>query len=415
MRTQKLFFDNKEGDKLAANLVLPLDETPLFYAIFAHCFTCSKNFHAVNNISRTLANLGVAVLSFDFTGLGQSEGVFEDTRFSSNIEDLLSAAAFLETEYESPSLLIGHSLGGTAVLYASARLESVKAVVTIGSPAEPTHVSKIFKESIPEILKKGSATVNIGGADFKIKREFLENLEKNSIAELMKGLKKSFLFIHSPQDNIVDISNARALYEAAHHPKSFISIDGADHLVSDKSDSQYVGNLIASWSARYVGDQMKSEKLVNDILGHEVRVRLSGQGYTTEVKTPTHHLIADEPEAVGGEDLGPTPYDLLMASLGSCTAMTLRMYADRKRWPLEEVTVFLNHDRVHLEDIENFKDPGAKVSRFERIIDIVGELDEAQKLRLLEIANKCPVHRTLQETIKIETRLIDQAKRPSIS
>ena len=404
MKNQRLFFKNKEGIQLAANLVIPLDKTPLFYAIFAHCFTCSKNFQAVNNISRTLANLGVAVLSFDFTGLGQSEGEFEDTQFSSNIEDLLSAAEFLEREYEAPSLLIGHSLGGTAVLYASAKLESVKAVVTINSPAEPNHVLHIFKESIAEIKKKGSATVNIGGREFTIKKEFLESLEKESIGELLKNLRKSFLFVHSPQDLIVDISNARELYEAAHHPKSFISIDGSDHLVSDKNDSQYVGNIIAAWSARYLVDEERI-KVANDIEGHEVRVRLSGKGYTTEVKTPTHHLIADEPEALGGDNLGPNPYDLLMASLGSCTAMTLRMYADRKNWPLKEVTVFLNHDKIHLKDIKNSKDSSAKISRFERIIQLEGDLDEKQKERMLEIANRCPVHRTLQETIKIETKI----------
>lgn len=404
MKTQKLFFENKEGIKLAAQLVIPLDKTPIYYAIFAHCFTCSKNFKAVNNISRTLANSGVAVLSFDFTGLGQSEGEFEDTHFSSNIEDLISAAAFLEKEYEAPKLLIGHSLGGAAVLYASAKLESVKAVVTIGAPAEPVHVRKIFKQSIEEIMEQGSATVNIGGSDFTITREFVENLEKNSLSKIIPELRKSFLFIHSPQDTVVDISNAASLYEAAHHPKSFLSIDGADHLVSDKKDSQYVGNVIASWSERYLpGEEAKQSS--NDIEGHEVRVRLTGKGFTTEVKTPSHHLIADEPASVGGDNLGPTPYDLLMASLGTCTAMTLRMYADRKKWPLDEVTVFLNHDKIHVEDVENCKEPSAKISRFERIIKVEGELDDKQRQRLLEIANKCPVHRTLQETIKIETRI----------
>lgn len=405
MKTKKLFFENKEGIRLAANLVIPLDKVPVYYAIFAHCFTCSKNFKAVNNISRTLANSGVAVLSFDFTGLGQSEGEFEDTHFSSNVEDLISAAKFLEREYEAPALLIGHSLGGAAVLYASAQLDSVKAVVTIGSPSEPTHVRKIFKESVEEIIKKGSATVNIGGTEFTITKNFIENLEKNSLTKLLKNLRKSFLFIHSPQDKIVDISNAASLYEAAHHPKSFISIDGADHLVSKKEDSQYVGNVIASWSTRYFPADAEKPIAGNDIEGHEVRVRLTGKGFTTEVKTPTHHLTADEPEAMGGEDLGPTPYDLLMASLGSCTAMTLRMYADRKKWSLEEITVFLNHDKIHVKDIENCKDEAAKISRFQRIIYVEGDLDDKQRTKLLEIANKCPVHRTLQETIKIETEI----------
>ncbi len=405
MKTEKLFFENKKGSKLAAHLVIPLDKTPIYYAIFAHCFTCSKNIKAVNNISRTLANSGVAVLSFDFTGLGQSEGEFKDTNFSSNIDDLISAAAFMEKEYEAPKLLIGHSLGGTAVLYASAAMESVKAVVTIGAPAEAVHVRKLFKQGIDEILEEGSATVNIGGSDFTITNDFIENLEKNKLSEILSDLRKSFLFIHSPQDKVVDISNAEMLYKAAHHPKSFLSIDGADHLVSDSKDSQYVGSVIAAWGERYLPEEADKAAALNDIQGHEVRVRLSGQGFTTEVKTPSHHLIADEPEAVGGDNQGPTPYDLLMASLGTCTAMTLRMYADRKKWPLKEVTVFLNHDKVHVEDIQNSKDSSAKISRFERIIEVEGDLDDSQTKRLLEIANKCPVHRTLQETIKIETSI----------
>lgn len=405
MNPIKLTFKNQKGLELAALLYSPLDQNPRFYAVFAHCFTCSQNFSAVRMISTSLSQQGIAVLSFDFTGLGRSEGEFEESTFSSNISDLLDASDFLKKEYESPKMLVGHSLGGAAVLYASFELPTVKAVVTIGAPAFAGHVKKLFKESIEKIEEKGSAEVNIGGRPFRVSKQFLEDLEQKPLENMLKKLKKSLLIIHSPQDEVVGINNAAELYNAAMHPKSFISLNGSNHLLSDQADSEYVGEVIASWSKRYVPIGEKADELY-DTDGNQVKVRLSGPGFTTEIKTPNHHMIADEPLEVGGENLGPNPYDFLMASLGSCTAMTLKMYAERKKWDLKEVTVFLNHDKVHLDDSKNPSEKESKVSRFIRLINLEGELEDSQRQRLLEISNRCPVHRTLEEDIVIQTLLV---------
>lgn len=403
MNPKRLKFTNRNGVELAAHIYLPADRKPSFFALFAHCFTCSKNFSAVTRICTALSQNGIAVLSFDFTGLGMSEGEFEDSTFSSNISDLLDAADFLAKEHQSPKMLIGHSLGGAAVLYAAAEMKEVKAVVTIGAPAFPGHIRNLFMDSIEEIEKSGSAKVTIGGRPFNISKSLVDDLDQKPLATFLKKLRKSLLIMHSPQDEIVGIENAAEIYNAAMHPKSFISLDGATHLVSNPKDSEYIAEVIGSWSKRYVW--VDEEKSVNDTRGNQVFVRLSGEKYTTEIMTPNHHLIADEPADVGGADLGPNPYDLLMASLGSCTAMTLKMYAERKKWPLEQVSVFLNHEKVHLADSINPEDKSSKVSQFTRIIEIEGDLDAEQKQRLLEISNKCPVHKTLQEEIIIQTML----------
>ncbi|MEX2592297.1 MAG: bifunctional alpha/beta hydrolase/OsmC family protein [Anditalea sp.] len=400
MKVERITFQNREKIALSARLYHPLEERPRYFAVFAHCFTCSQNFSAVSNICNTLSGLGVAVLSFDFTGLGNSEGDFEDTAFSSNVSDLLDASAYLEAFFEAPKLLIGHSWGGAAVLFAANELESIKAVVTIGAPSSPAHVKHLFQEDVENIQRKGSAEVNIGGRSFKLKKDFIEDLEEKNLPRILSTMRKSLLLMHSPQDAIVDVSNAAELYAAAHHPKSFISLDGADHLLGKQEDSKYVGEVISSWSNRYLMAPLNE----NDIKGHQVKVRLSGENYTSEIKTPFHHLAADEPKEVGGKNLGPTPYDLLMASLGSCTVMTLQMYAQRKKWDLEEAVVYLDHDKVHKKDSEHFEEKSAKVSRFTRFLELKGNLDQDQKERLLEIANKCPVHRTLHDEIIIETR-----------
>ena len=403
MNPKRLTFENRSGLELAAHLYLPPDQKPRFFTLFAHCFTCSKDFSAVTGICRALSLNGIGALSFDFTGLGMSDGEFEESTFSSNVSDLLDAADFLAKEFQAPKMLIGHSLGGAAVLYAAAELSQVKAVVTIGAPAFPGHVRHLFMDSLEEIEKKGRAKVTIGGRPFAISKSFVEDLEQKPLAAFLKKLRKSLLIMHSPQDEIVEISNAAEIYNAAFHPKSFISLDGATHLVSNPKDSEYIAEVIGSWSKRYLGVEEESE--LNDTRGNQVFVRLSGEKYTTEVMTPNHHLIADEPSDVGGSDLGPNPYDLLMASLGSCTAMTLKMYAERKKWPLEQVSVFLNHEKVHLSDSKNPEESAAKVSQFTRIIEIEGDLDEEQRQNLLEISNKCPVHKTLQEEIIIQTML----------
>jgi len=404
MNPLKLTFKNRNGLDLAAHLYSPLDQTPRFYAVFAHCFTCSQNFSAVRRISTSLSQQGIAVLSFDFTGLGRSDGEFEESTFSSNITDLLDASEFLDKEYEAPKMLVGHSLGGAAVLYASFDLPNIEAVATIGAPAFPGHVKHLFQESLANIEELGSAEVKIGGRPFRISKQFIEDLEQKPLEKMLKKLKKSLLIIHSPQDEIVGIQNAADLYSASMHPKSFISLNGSDHMISKEEDSEYVGEVIASWSKRYVSIDRKEGQLY-DTEGNQVKVRLSGPGFTTEIKTPYHHMIADEPLEVGGDNLGPNPYDFLMASLGSCTAMTLKMYADRKKWSLKEVTVFLNHDKVHLNDSKNSSEKESKVSRFTRLINLEGDLDEDQRQRLIEISHRCPVHRTLEEDIVIQTLL----------
>lgn len=397
MKTKNITFPNASGEQLSARLYLPLDEVPRFYAVFAHCFTCSKNFKAVSNISDTLSQLGVAVLSFDFTGLGKSEGDFGESGFSSNVSDLVIASQYLEENYEAPKLMIGHSLGGAAVIFAAAKLDSIQAVVTIGAPADPLHVTNLFSKDLDRIESEGRAEVSIGGRPFTLSQEFVNDLESQNLLEILLGMRKAFLFMHSPQDTVVDLSNAAELYLAAYHPKSFVSLNGADHLLSEEKESRYVGELISTWSKKYLPVEVSE----NDVKGHQVKVRLAGDSYTSEILTPFHHLLADEPESVGGQNLGPTPYDLLMASLGACTAMTLKMYANRKGWDLEEINVFLNHEKIHQKDAEDAKD--GKLSKFSRYLEIKGELTEEMKEKLLEIADKCPVHKTLHEPILVET------------
>ncbi len=401
MESIKVTFKNKEGIGLSGRIELPVGGPPKAFALFAHCFTCSKNFTAVTNISRALTQNDIGVLRFDFTGLGDSSGDFSDTNFSSNVGDLISAAEYLEKEYEAPKIMIGHSLGGTATLEASAYLESVQAVATIGSPSDPPHVKHLFSNALDDINEQGHAEVNIGGRPFKIKKQFLDDLEQNDLKTILPHLKKALLFIHSPQDKIVEIENAAKLYNYAKHPKSFISLDGADHMMSNKQDSLYAGSVIASWASRYV--DLNEPEILNS--EKQVSVRTGEKGYTTEIRAGNHMLIGDEPEEVGGNDLGPTPYGYLLASLGSCTSMTLRMYADRKKWDLKEVRVHLNHSKVHAEDCDNCEGKNSKIDRIESEIEVFGDLDEDQKKRLLEIAGRCPIHRTLHNPIEVVSNL----------
>lgn len=399
MNSKKVTFKNNQGDVLNARLELP-PSAPESCAIFAHCFTCSKDLNAVVNISRALTQSGIALLRFDFTGLGESEGEFSDTNFSSNIDDLIAASSFMEEHYSAPSLLIGHSFGGVAVLAAAYKLPSVKAICTIGTPADPVHVEHLLKDKLNQIKSEGSAEVSIGGRPFRIKQEFLEDIRQRDLEHIIPKLKRSLLVMHSPQDRIVEIENARILYERAHHPKSFISLDGADHLLSKKEDSIYAGKVIASWAERYL--DLPDKKSMPEPQ-RQVLVRTGDDGYTTEIRAGKHALLADEPESVGGKDFGPTPYDLLISALGACTSMTLRMYADRKKWPLQEVLVHLEHAKIHETDCENEDDPSARIDQIKREIEVVGPLDDDQKKRLLEIAEKCPVHKTLTGELRIVT------------
>ncbi|MEL6635997.1 MAG: alpha/beta fold hydrolase [Bacteroidota bacterium] len=402
MRTKKVEFTNKNGYALAARLELPIDQHPHNFVLFAHVFTGHKNLNAVKYISRGLTMNGFGVLRFDFTGLGESEGEFAETTFTSNVEDLMAAAQYLETQHRAPAVIVGHSLGGAAALFAASQLRSVKAVATIGTPSEPEHVSHLLRDSIEDIEARGMAKVSIGSNEFMIKKEFLDDLRNQNMFKIIRHLRKALLVLHSPQDRIVEIENAARIYHAAHHPKSYVTLDGADHMLTNRKDATYAGDLIGSWAMRYLDLPQKENLRTKE----QVVVRL-GEGFTTDIKAGQHPLTADEPETVGGSNLGPSPYEYLSASLGACTAMTLQMYARRKKWDLQEVTVHLSHDKKYLTDCEEFEKPSSKVDHFLRIIQLEGDLTPEQKNRLLEIANKCPVHRTLMEESRVETRLAE--------
>jgi putative redox protein len=405
MNTQKLFFTQDSGVRLAARLDLPVDDHPGAYALFAHCFTCNKDLRAVGNISRTLTQAGIAVLRFDFTGLGESEGEFSETNFSSNVDDLVAAARFLAESYQAPKLLIGHSLGGAAVLQAAARIPTATAVVTIGAPADPEHLTHLLESSREEIEQTGEAVVRLAGRTFTIKKQFLDDLSVPQMQTSIGNLGRALLVCHAPLDNIVGIDNARQIYQMARHPKSFLSLDTADHLLSDEVDSIYAGSVITAWASKYIGALMPDVKKPLIPETDRVVVRTGVDHYRTEIMADGHGLIADEPVAIGGTDQGPSPYDLLLAGLGSCTSITLRMYADRKEWPLEEIVVRLNHQKIHAADCMECESREGKLDYIERQIELIGSLTHEQRLRLLEIADKCPVHRTLHSEIRIKTEL----------
>lgn len=404
MNLQKVTFQNEAGNTLVGRLELPIDQHPHNFVLFAHCFTCNKNLMAVKNIGKALTSNGFGVLRFDFTGLGESEGDFEDTNFSGNVEDLIAAAKYLEEEYKAPTLLIGHSLGGAAVLFAAAELASVKAVATIGAPSNPVHVKHLINSSIEEIEAQGKATVNLSGRPFTIKKQFLDDLENKSLTETLNKLRKPLLILHSPQDTTVGVNNAEELYVTAHHPKSFISLDGADHLLSDKEDSKYVGSVISGWAERYL-ETTPTETLKTK---HQVVASLDKEeGFTTQMKVGNHTMIADEPTEFGGNDFGPSPYELVSAGLSACTAMTIQMYAKRKGWDIQNVEVHTSYSKKHAEDCEDCESASAKIDTFHREIKLTGEIENKQTQRLMEIADKCPVHKTLNSTTQVVTILIE--------
>ena len=405
-KTERITFAGSGGEALAARLDTPLG-TPIAYALFAHCFTCTKDIFAASRIAAALTEHGIAVLRFDFTGLGSSEGEFANTNFSSNIDDLVAAADFLRAGYAAPKLLIGHSLGGAAVLAAASRVPEAEAVVTIGAPAEPAHVAHHMADSRAEIEARGEAEGLLVGRPFRIKKQFLEDIEARKLEGDIAGLGKALLVFHAPRDTVVGIDNAARIFQAAKHPKSFVSLDDADHLLSKHEDAIYVAQVTAAWAERYLGPAPASQAFAPPRAGSgEVVVAESGAGGLTQSISfgGRHAFAADEPASLGGADAGPSPYELLAAALGACTTMTLRMYARRKNMALERASVRLRHDNIHAADCAECETREGRIDRIEREIELTGALSADERARLMEIADKCPVHRTLHSEVQIVTR-----------
>ena len=397
----KVRFTNRDGLELVGNLELPPGGDWRATALFAHCFTCTRNIKAARNITRALADAGFAVLRFDFTGLGESEGDFADTTFSSNLDDLEDAAGWLVDQLAPPQLLLGHSLGGAAVLAAAERLDSVRAVATIAAPDDAEHVLKQFGDDLDTIEREGSAQVQLAGRPFRIRWDFVEDARSHSLEERLRKLRRALLVLHSPVDRTVSIDNAQRIFANALHPKSFISLDDADHLLTEDADSRYAGSVIASWARRFL--HLREPDAV-------AGVRVSGRTedrFLSRVRAGRHSLLADEPRDNGGRDLGPDPYRYLAAALGACTVMTLNLYARHKNLAVDRVVCDVDHDRVHADDCEDCDSSGGQVDALHRRIAIEGDLDESQRARMLEIADRCPVHRTLENEIRIRSRLDD--------
>jgi uncharacterized OsmC-like protein/pimeloyl-ACP methyl ester carboxylesterase len=406
MATERFQFAGTGGHQLAAALDLP-DGAIAAYALFAHCFTCSKDVLAAKRIAAALAARGIAVLRFDFTGLGSSEGDFANSTFSSNVADLVLAADHLRQTRKAPSILIGHSLGGAAILAAAGQIPEAKAVVTIAAPSDPAHVAGLFKDRIEDIRRHGEVEVSLAGRPFRIKREFLDDVAEQGLTAQIAKLHKALLVMHSPTDDTVGIDNATHIFVAAKHPKSFVSLAGADHLLSQRRDSLYVADVIAAWAEHYVEPAATDPAADPGMAPRRVVVRETrASKFQQTVTVGPHRMIADEPVAAGGEDTGPGPYDFLVAGLGACTSMTMRMYADRKSLPLERVTVTLKHGKIHAKDCEECETREGMLDQIEREISIEGALDAEQRQKLMEIADKCPVHRTLHSEIRIVTRAV---------
>jgi putative redox protein len=407
MPTERFQFEGEGGHQLAAALDLP-DREPIAYALFAHCFTCGKDVLAAKRIAVALAAKGIAVLRFDFTGLGSSEGDFANSTFSSNVADLVHAADHLRQARKAPALLIGHSLGGAAILAAAAKIPEALAVVTIAAPSDPNHVTGLFKDRITEIRQNGRAEVSLAGRPFPITREFLDDIAEQALMDHVTHLHKALLVMHAPTDDTVGIDNATRIFVAAKHPKSFVSLADADHLLSDKRDSTYAADVIAAWASRYVRSGAPEQTAASGEAPRQVVVRETRNSKLQQtVAVGPHRMIADEPVAVGGEDTGPGPYDFLLTALGACTSMTMRLYADRKALPLDRITVTLKHSKIHAKDCAECETREGMLDQIDRVIAMDGALDAEQRKRLMEIADKCPVHRTLTSEIRIVTKAAD--------
>lgn len=406
MKSTRLKIENRKGLILNANLELPANQKPNYYAIFAHCFTCSSSLGAVRNISRALTNDGFGVLRFDFTGLGRSEGQFADSHFSANVEDLIDVHNYMSNNFSAPGLLVGHSLGGAAVLVAASQIKTVKAVATVGAPANVSHVKHLFSHGIEAVKEKGEVEINIGGRPFKINQDFIEAFDNTDLPSIVKQLRKPLLIMHSPFDKIVGVENAQELYHNAHHPKSFVSLDDADHLLTEEKDSKYVGDIIGTWAKRYFPkvENIMLETEGEQLVGH---LNILEDNFTTSIQTKNHTLIADEPASIGGSDFGPSPYEYLNAGLAACTVMTLKMYAERKKWDLQEVFVYISHSRVHSNDLNVSVDKSKYLDHISKKLKFVGNLDIQQKERLKEIASRCPVHKTIASQVVFNTQIIE--------
>lgn len=403
MRTERFDFPNARGETLAALLNLP-DGEPTATALFAHCFTCGKDNLAASRIAERLTDAGIAVLRFDFTGLGSSAGEFANTHFSSNIGDLVAAANRLREVGRAPGILIGHSLGGAAMLAAAHDIPEARAVVTIAAPYDPSHVLNLFKDRLDELKAQGEIEVTLAGRTIRSRREFLDDIAQHTLRDRIAGLRKALLVFHAPTDRLVGIENASKIFLAAKHPKSFISLDDADHLLTKRRDALYVADVIAAWASRYLEAPAAAPaeaSVANLVTVRETRA----SKFQQDITVGRHHLTADEPVDAGGLDSGPGPYDLLLAALGACTAMTVRLYADGKKLPLDRVTVRLSHQKIYATDCAECETKEGKIDRIERAISFEGALDDAQRQRLIEIAEKCPVHRTLHSEVDIRTRL----------
>ncbi len=409
-RIERVTFTGSQGDQLAARLDLP-PGPPVAFALFAHCFTCGKDLRAAGRLATALTDAGFGVLRFDFTGLGASDGEFENTNFSSNTDDLLAAVDWLRANHSAPQLLVGHSLGGAAVLRVAGRIDEVRAVATIGAPADTEHVTELFVDALPEIETQGEACVRLAGRDFTIKQQLVDDLRAHRIVDDAAALRKPLLVLHSPIDNTVGVEHAKQIFESARHPKSYVSLDDADHLLSDPDDAAFAASVIAAFATRYVEDE--SGALAAPSPTAPVVVAETSQGpFLNHVVVGRHRMLADEPESIGGFDAGPAPYDFLGAALGACTSMTLRMYAERKGLPLDRVSVEVSHVKVHADDCvecaesETLAERAGMIDRFERVITVEGdELTDADRRKLLIIADKCPVHRTLEHASAIATTL----------
>lgn len=398
--TKKTEFPTATGEKLAASLELP-SGTPRAFALFAHCFSCTKDIKAAREIARHLRGEGFAVLRFDFTGLGSSEGDFANTNFSSNVDDLVSAADFLRDEFEAPSILIGHSLGGAAAIVAAARVPEVKGVATIGAPAHADHVLDQLGERRAQIEKDGIAEVQLAGRPFTVKKQFIDDLSNQHVLDAASALKRPLLVMHAPRDATVGIENATEIFIAAKHPKSFVSLDTADHLLTTSADAQYAADVLAAWAARFVGG-VRAESSVRapapdiaSISGGARAISIPHEPLAVQASIDGFPFVIDASKAEGGSDLGPNPTRTLEAALAACVAITLRMYARRKKWPLASVDVSVR--RAPSED-----DHSPHV--LEKTVSVTGELDDAQRARLMEIADKCPVHRMLSDGVKVQSR-----------